>query len=519
MSYPVISKISYFLAHAPQLLMECGSTQMLEKVKNPGGNYLTNLTKSLRTYEQVVSYAPNQVFIGNLNPEDLKSIPKPWYENLLQPKRFGEFGEIMPEQEFFGLMKLVDTFDLVFLAEDFTAELKKDLVKHPLLTDKEIEGLGQGIPLSRIEEMLEQQTAVPLEWKGRTVGCVKQAHDWDPNLSAHVMAENLASKASGVMAAKHLLQESQKAEEVEYIIECSEEASGDMNQRGGGNFAKAIGELCGCTSATGSDIRGFCAAPNHAVIQAAALVKAGVYKCVMVVAGGSVAKLGMNGRDHVNKNVPILEDVIGGFAVLIQPNDGINPIIRTDLIGRHRIRSGASPQAVMQAIVADPLESNNLSLQSIDKYAAEMQNPEITEPAGAGDVPKANYRMIAALAVLKGEIERGAIQQFVDEHGIQGFAPTQGHIPSGVPYLGHARKALLEGRIEKAMIIGKGSLFLGRLTNLFDGVSFVLQRNDGAAEDSELRPANSKAELKLLVAQALRKAVEFLNEADKSGGE
>ena len=31
------------------------------------------------------------------------------------------------------------------------------------------------------------------------------------------------------------------------------------------------------------------------------------------------------------------------------------------------------------------------------------------------------------------------------------------------------------------MIIGKGSLFLGRMTNLFDGVSFVMQANDGSA--------------------------------------
>ena len=28
---------------------------------------------------------------------------------------------------------------------------------------------------------------------------------------------------------------------IDYIIECSEEAFGDMNQRGGGNLAKAIG--------------------------------------------------------------------------------------------------------------------------------------------------------------------------------------------------------------------------------------------------------------------------------------
>ena len=55
----------------------------------------------------------------------------------------------------------------------------------------------------------------------------------------------------------------------------------------------------------------------------------------------------------------------------------------------------------------------------------------------------------------------------------------QGHIPSGVPYIGFAREDILSGKIKNAMIIGKGSLFLGRMTNLFDGVSFVIHGNTG----------------------------------------
>src|SRR3712207_7003199 len=42
-------------------------------------------------------------------------------------------------------------------------------------------------------------------------------------------------------------------EEIGYIVECSEEAIGDMNQRGGGNLAKSIGEVVGLTGATGID--------------------------------------------------------------------------------------------------------------------------------------------------------------------------------------------------------------------------------------------------------------------------
>ena len=74
-----------------------------------------------------------------------------------------------------------------------------------------------------------------------------------------------------------------------------------------------------------------------------------------------------------------------------------------------------------------------------------------------------------------------SIADFVKNHGMTGWAPTQGHIPSGVPYLGLLRDEILAGETKRAMIIGKGSLFLGRMTNLFDGVSFVVQANDGSA--------------------------------------
>ena len=80
-------------------------------------------------------------------------------------------------------------------------------------------------------------------------------------------------------------------------------------------------------------------------------------------------------------------------------------------------------------------------------------------------MPEANYKMIAALGVKRGELERADIPDFVKNHGMTGWAPTQGHIPSGVPYLGMCREEILRGEIERAMIIGKGSLFLGRMTN------------------------------------------------------
>ena len=77
----------------------------------------------------------------------------------------------------------------------------------------------------------------------------------------------------------------------------------------------------------------------------------------------------------------------------------------------------------MQALVADPLRRLGLTMEDVDKYSVEMQVPEITEPAGAGDVPTANYKMIAALAVMKKQMERSQIPDFVTRHGMPGFAP------------------------------------------------------------------------------------------------
>jgi betaine reductase len=60
-----------------------------------------------------------------------------------------------------------------------------------------------------------------------------------------------------------------------------------------------------------------------------------------------------------------------------------------------------------------------------------------------------------------------------------GFAPTQGHIPSAIVYLGHATNALRSGEIKNVLLVAKGSLFLGRMTQLSDGCSFLIEMNKG----------------------------------------
>ena len=504
--YPVLKGASYTLAITPDMVIHNGTTQTTEMVVNPDSEYLKELPGHLRSFEDAVSYIPNQVYIGNAKPADLAATEFPFYDKKWpDASRDGKYGQIMPQDEFYGLMQICDVFDLVLLEKDFAQAVKAKLAAQNLLKEDQLAVLDKNTSTSEeIAALVNDEHSEGLYHEGKLVGAVKRAHDVDVNLSAHVMLENLVTKASNVLSLIELVKKAGvNPEEVDYVIGCCEEACGDMNQRGGGNFAKAAAEIAGFTNATGSDVRGFCAGPAHALLHAAAMVKAGTFKHVVVTAGGCTAKLGMNGKDHVKKGLPILEDAIAGFSVLISEDDGVSPQIRTDIVGRHTIGTGSAPQNVISALVTNPLDAAGLGILDIDKYSPEMQNPDITKPAGAGDVPEANYKMIAALGVKKGEIARADIAKFVKEHGMTGWAPTQGHIPSGVPYLGPLRDEVLAGETNRAMIIGKGSLFLGRMTNLFDGVSFVVQANDGSAKDGG-DAGFDEAKVKTMIGEAMR---------------
>ena len=60
------------------------------------------------------------------------------------------------------------------------------------------------------------------------------------------------------------------------------------------------------------------------------------------------------------------------------------------------------------------------------------------------------------------------------------------------------------------MNVGKGSLFLGRMTNLFDGVSFIIEANKGSQKEAS---TISEEQVKSLIANALKDfASNLLNE-------
>jgi betaine reductase len=474
---PVVLGAKLSLAHVPDLVRH-GSKPTREVARDP--EIAKVLAAHRRDYAEAVSYPPNQVFIGNLTPHDLWELPRPWFEEMpVGSAANGPHGEIMQQADFYCLMAAVDDFDVFWLTEEFVSTHTPSFSSHPLVDDTDIRSMGPGHETAQIHGRLDAEAAIAIHSEGEVVGCVVHAHPEDPSLDASILLENLAAKASATLALRDVLRDVGPPESIEYLFGCGEEAVGDRYQRGGGNLAKAVGEAAGCTNATGSDVKAFCCAPNHAIVIGAGLVSSGLYRKVAVVGGGSLPKLGMKFQGAVKHEMPILEDVLACAAVVLGQDDSVSPVIDLNAIGAQSIGAGSSPQAIAEAVVSEPLAKVGLRLADVDRYSTELHNPEVMEPQGSGDVAQRNYRVLASLAVRQGDIERDEINDFVRTRGMPGFSPTQGHIASALPFLAHARDELTTGDLDSAFFYAKGSLFLGRMTKLSDGFSFLLRRNTG----------------------------------------
>jgi glycine/sarcosine/betaine reductase complex component C subunit beta len=428
-----VHSCSLVLAHAPDLVRH-GSKPTREDAAE-------QIAPRLRTFEEALGYPPHQVFLGNLGPEALWEIERPWWRHPGEAKREGPFGVFIDEEELYRRLEEADQFQLL-----------------------------------RLDGREVADGSLPVHRNGDRAGAMLRAHDLDESLSASVLLENLACKTTGALALEHLLARTGfPADQLQYVIGSGEEAVGDRYQRGGGNLGKAIAEQAGCVNASGSDVKAFCAGPIHALVVAGSLVSSGVYDHVAVVAGGSLAKLGMKFAGALRHDVPVLEDVLAGLAILVGPAGGGSPTLRLDAVGRHRVGSGSAQQAVLEDLVVEPLERLGRKITDVERFATELHDPEITEPAGAGNVPQRNYKLMGALAVRRGEIPRDELDSFEREHGLPGFSPTQGHVASAVPWLPHGLEALRTGEIGSTMLVAKGSLFLGRMTELADGMSILLE--------------------------------------------
>jgi glycine/sarcosine/betaine reductase complex component C subunit beta len=473
---PVVVKgASCLLFHVPSLVVHGSKPSREIKLD---GSVKQAIAGHLRSFDDAVAYGPNQAFIGNIHPRSLFDHPAPWWEHLLSAAtRAGPFGDIVPEVEFWGLLKLADDFNLVHLDRDVAERAGRDLGTHPLISSADIARIT-GTDLNDLEMKATAPENLALyDAAGRLAAVVLPGHPEDVSQSADILLENFAAKASGMLAVRHLLgQTGTSPDRIQYLLGCGEEAVGDRYQRGGGNLAKAIAEVAGLQHATGADVKAFCCAPVHATVMGGALIAAGVHDDVVIVGGGSLPKLGMKFRGALSHEIPVLEDCLAAVAIQLGPDTGDgDPRLRLDVVGKHDVGVGSSQRSLYESLVLAPLLAAGLSIPDVDRYAVELHNAEIMEAGGSGNVSRTNYRMIASLAAMAGQITRDDVSLFERAHGLPGYVATQGHVPAAIPYVPHARREMRAGTIQRAMFVAKGSLFLGKMTDMADGMSFMLE--------------------------------------------
>jgi len=463
----VVRGAQFVLAHVPDLV--CSGSKPRRELERQGPGLRQKIRENVRSFADAVAYAPHQVMIGNLAPEALWERPRPWHATAVADALHeGPGGCLIDQSTFWAWLARADAARLVTFTDSYAAELGTALSGVTVRTASE-SALRTALAVG----------AEPLYAEGdRLIGAVAPGHEADESLTGTVLLENAAAKVTGALALRRLLARG-APEPVDFLLGSGEEAVGDRYQRGGGNLARAMGELAEVRGAGGADVKAFCAGPVHALIMAGALVQSGLHRRVVVVAGGSLAKIGMKFLGHLGAGYPILEDVLVGVAIDVGPDDGLSPRLRLDTAATLRLGDGDAPHQVATALTTAPLRRNGLRLSDVDRFAVELHNPDITEPAGSGDVPANNYRIIAALAAQAGEIGRDGMAAFARSRGLPGFSPTQGHIASAVPYLPHALTGLTSGDLQRVQFVAKGSLFLGRMTTMGDGASVVLERNGG----------------------------------------
>ena len=102
---PAIRGVRFFLAHTPGLV-RYGSKPTRELAQDPA--LMTAIAAHLRSYDMAAAYPPNRAFLGSIYPDDLHTYGQPWFKVSDGARRWGPHGEIMPEEEFYGIVKTCD---------------------------------------------------------------------------------------------------------------------------------------------------------------------------------------------------------------------------------------------------------------------------------------------------------------------------------------------------------------------------------------------------------------------------
>jgi len=167
------------------------------------------LRGALRTYESAVRYPPNQTFIGNLSPEALSTVPRPWHDDATvsvgsDTPAAGPFGEIVPQSLFYALLAQANVLQppLIALQQGAAERLNRQLACHPVLG--RLAGSNPTTAGVDIAAEVEAGLALALQDGERLEGCVRGDRRaeglGDANLDPYTLLEALCSKASGAVA-------------------------------------------------------------------------------------------------------------------------------------------------------------------------------------------------------------------------------------------------------------------------------------------------------------------------------
>jgi len=180
---PVVRAVSLVLAHVPSLV-RLGSKplRVLREVDRP----IEYLRPHLRDWDAARAYAPNQVFIGNLGVDELAIWATPWHGHpIAGAQRFGPDGEIMPEDEFFGLLAACDDFELLALGLDLADRARTALDAHPIVgRDSGRPTVRAGLTEAALDERIHKHGALPIVGTdGQLLAAMLPGHDEDDTLT------------------------------------------------------------------------------------------------------------------------------------------------------------------------------------------------------------------------------------------------------------------------------------------------------------------------------------------------
>src|SRR5213593_1705965 len=136
----VITAAASVLAHAPGLV-RYGSKPVRDLARDP--TLIDTIVKHLRRYEDALAYAPNQAYLGTIEPDDLRAMPRPWFGTRVTGARaLGPFGDFIAESELLGLLKRCDRARLVQLDEETLGRATQQLSERGIASGAEMSALA-----------------------------------------------------------------------------------------------------------------------------------------------------------------------------------------------------------------------------------------------------------------------------------------------------------------------------------------------------------------------------------------